>query len=122
MAWDERRLVVRLTQGLGVFPWLALAVLLLGAAAVRVSLGHWPVVYRDDPQGALASLATCASLLSLVASRAVAPLVIIALAARRFHGLGPVLDRWGLSALIGALVCHIVERSDPFGYVTWLFD
>lgn len=122
MTTDGRRGVVKLTRALGAWPWLALCTVVLGAVYTRAAVGHWPVVFRDDPKGLFGEVAVYSSLISLIVTTAVAPFAVVALVIRRVQGVRPTFDKWIASAFVGTLVFGLIARADPFGYLTWLFD
>jgi hypothetical protein len=116
------RWVVRASQALGAWPWLALALSAVGALYTRASFGRWPRVFQDSPSDPLVDVLAYVSLLAIFSTVAVPPLAVVVLVLRTATHTRPALNRSVASALVGSALLYTVVRLDPRGYVTWLFD
>jgi hypothetical protein len=116
------RWVVRASQALGAWPWLALALSTVGALYIRVSFGRWPRVFQDSPSDPLVDVVAYVSLLAIFSTAAIPPLAVVVFVLRAATHTRPALDRTVASALVGSALMYAVVQLDPRGYVTWLFD
>ncbi|OQX17664.1 MAG: hypothetical protein BWK76_10000 [Desulfobulbaceae bacterium A2] len=105
-------------------PALLLVTLLTHALHVRLLLGRWPLVYRDDPHTTLLAVHDYALLLLFFLNGAAIPLGLVwGLVTWRLA----VISRrtWlGQVALLGLGVTAIAAwgRYDGSGYIAWLLD
>jgi Na+-driven multidrug efflux pump len=115
-------LVGRASQALGAWPWLVLALALLGALYTRASFGHWPRVYLNKPSDPLVDVVAYFSLLAIFSTVVVPPLAVVTFVLRSATGVRPALDRSIVSALLGTGLLYTIVQVDPHGYISWLFD
>jgi hypothetical protein len=116
------RLIRRLSLAMALWPWLALSFGIFCALYTRASLGHWPIVYRDDSSDRLVLASIYPLCLAIFSTIAVVPLSLVLLVARRAAQIRPAFDKWAGAALAGSLAFYVVVFADPFGYIGWLLD
>lgn len=105
-----------------ILPGVLIVLFVAEAAWVRGTLGHWPVVYRDDATGVVAAwLHSLASwgVLTVVYS---VPLWIISIAAPWKSGGRQWLIRHSALFLGAIAVLIVVNLINPFGFPEWWLD
>ena len=103
-------------------PLAAAAAFLVFFLHIRLTLGRWPVVYRDDPRGWLISVEeVLATLTYLAAVAAVALWPIASGLTGLFLGRAIFLRRL-VVFLAGWVLLYVLFSFDPTGSVEWFLD
>jgi hypothetical protein len=94
----------------------------VSAAYVRLSLGRWPVVYRDTVHAPFAEAAIVLAAISAYALFPSALLLPLVSVGRALSGVRPVFGRWAIYFVIGWLTAFFLMRWDPYGFIDWIID
>jgi hypothetical protein len=108
--------------GLSSLPALTLAAMMTLALHVRILLGHWPVVYRDSPDGALLGLHIRAAGYLLWSSMITAPFWLLSLIAAVLTKQRRTALTMVLLFLIPSLIFGSWFWFDPGGFIEWFLD
>jgi hypothetical protein len=117
-----KSLANRSSMLLTALPLLSALAFLIFFAHVRLTLGRWPVVYRDNPHGWLISAEGVLATLTYFA--AVAALVlwpVVSGLAGLFLGRSIVFRRLFVFLAGWALLCSLFA-FDPTGSIEWFLD
>ena len=106
---------------LSLVPSALLLVQVCEAISLRLSLGHWPLVYRDEARGFSALLHLATFLLVILLAVGTLPWLISLHAVKIGDGRRRVLVR--VAEFIGGLAAlWIIARLNPFGFPEWWAD
>ena len=107
---------------LSLLPVLLIVCFVAQAAWVRGTLGHWPVVYRDDATGVVAAWLHGQTSWGLLVVLYTVPVWFISLAAPWKRGGRRWLIRHSAFFLGAIAVLIVVNIINPFGFPEWWLD
>ncbi|MBL9031303.1 MAG: hypothetical protein JNM80_06305 [Phycisphaerae bacterium] len=122
---EAPRWVLALGLVAAAWPLVTAATFLVTTLAARISLGHCPRPYLDDPRSINSAVVGVLAHAAIVAMIAMLPAALVALCVVAYLG---ALRRWrpaalvllvGLAAWAGFV---LLNRYDPLRCVDWLFD
>ncbi len=103
-------------------PWVAVLLVALAAAYVRLFLGHWPALFSDP-----VVLPHRQAVAVVAAIFAISPLLFLFVGFalmlwRRLGRVRPVLGLWSVVFAVGLIVQYALLRLDPYNFVAWVLD
>jgi hypothetical protein len=91
------------------------------AASLRLSLGHWPVMYRDEAVGISALLDAVTIFLLLATIWGAPPWLLSLYAVNARRGRRAVMVR--IAGFVGGIaVLFVIAHVNPYGFVEWWLD
>jgi hypothetical protein len=120
-----RRLFARVAWAIAATPLLFVVIQMFHAIHIRILLGRWPVVYRDNPESVLLRIHEYGLLFPVVYAAifgvplwaALSLLVALLLPSARWT----IARQVGLVG-VGVAALVLFWKFDPTGYVEWFLD
>jgi hypothetical protein len=103
-------------------PIARVALLAFLAAWMRLILGRWPVIYRDNPTGPVATVLSASTVYLLVVACFGLPLWAVTLACTGFLRGRRALTHRALVFGVAACVVVGIMWWDPRGFINWWLD